>query len=68
MLTDHFCSLFNYDKFGEFYSIAFANGKRCFEQRNFLMKYLASSKTSLDAIITREVSQLCNQVGGDYSI
>ena len=63
----HACSiffrLFNYDKFGEFYSLVFANGQRCYEQRSFLMKYLASSKNSLDAIITHEVYQLRDEVG-----
>ena len=61
--VEFFFRLFNYDKFGEFYSLVFANGQRCYEQRSFLMKYLASSKTSLDAIITHEVYQLCDEVG-----
>ena len=59
----NFFRLFNYDEFGEFYSLVFTNGQRCYEQRSFLMKYLASSKTSLDAIITHEVYQLRDEVG-----
>jgi len=55
-------SLNEYDKHGEAYGLALANGKRWTEQRGFFSKYLSASKHTFDDVISEEIFLLCNKI------